>query len=188
MGHFTINWIASKIKALRKQQNLSLQELSNHSKISKGLLSKIENSRTIPSLPVFINLLESLKTSPKDFFEDLYTYNNHSFEVIRKNDRQKIEKENRTGFIYHDIFNQNFSDLNVNIVYLTIEPNAQYEPAVTDGYEFKIVLKGFVEYFINGESVILEEGDAIFFDARQPHYPKANSVKAELLVIYFLLA
>ncbi|RJE72774.1 MULTISPECIES: helix-turn-helix domain-containing protein [Reichenbachiella] len=186
MNNIVVSWIGNKIKSLRNQKNLSLNELSNQSKISKSLLSKIENSRTIPSLPVFINILESLEVAPKDFFEDMYLKNGHNFTVVKKEDRKTIEKEDRVGFKYHSIINQSLLNLNVDIVHLTVEPHAKYEPTSTDGYEFKIVLSGKIEYIIGEESTLLQEGDSIFFDARIPHYPKAAEERVQLLVIYFL--
>lgn len=186
MSNMVISWIGSKIKSIRNQRNLSLKELSDHSKVSKSLLSKIENSRTVPSLPVFLGILESLDVAPKDFFEDMYLNQGKHFTVVRKNERIPIEKEDRFGFDYKSIISQNLLNLQIDIVHLTIHPHSSYDPAVTDGYEFKYVLKGEVRYIIGEESTLLKEGDSIFFDARNPHYPKAMNEEAQLLVVYFL--
>jgi len=188
MGHYLTNKIGNKIKTIRNQQGLSLQELSEKSNLSKGLLSKIENSRTVPSLPVFFKILECLDTAPKDFFEDMYFNDGKSFEVVRKEEQVLFQKEGRAGFIYKSIINQNILDLNIDIMHLTVEPNAQYEPTITDGYEFKLVLQGKIDYVIGEEIAQLNEGDAIFFDARLPHYPKASNEEVKIIVVYFLFA
>ena len=188
MKNMIISWIGTKIKSLRNQRNLSLKELSNYSQISKSLLSKIENNRTIPSLPVFINILEAMDVAPKDFFEDLYVNDGKHYIVVRKEDRVAIEKEGRPGFSYQSILNQNLLNLNIDIVHLTVQPNASYEATITDGYEFKLVLSGEVEYMIGEEATELSEGDAIFFDARTPHYPKPTRKEVQMLVIYFLFS
>ncbi len=186
MKHIIIGWIGHKIKSIRNQKGLSLKQLSELSKVSKGLLSKIENNRTIPSLPVFINVLEALDTSPRDFFDDLYMSDGRSFTVVRKADRKTIEKEGRQGFTYESILCQNLLNLSVDIEHLTISPNASYSPTMTDGYEFKLMLSGQLEYVIGQESITLHEGDAIFFDARIAHYPKTTNEEVKMLVIYFL--
>jgi quercetin dioxygenase-like cupin family protein len=116
----------------------------------------------------------------------MYLQDGSSFLVVRKSDRKEIEKEGRVGFNYHSILNQNLLNLNVDIVHLTVAPHAVYEPTSTDGYEFKYILSGQIEYVIGEESTVLKEGDSIFFDARIPHYPKASSQKVEILVVYFL--
>lgn len=56
-----IGRIGKRIKALRNARGLTLQLLSERAHITKGLLSKIENSRTIPSLPVFLQIVQGLK-------------------------------------------------------------------------------------------------------------------------------
>ena len=42
--------IGKKIKEIRKNRQMSLQEVASKSSVTAGLLSKIENFRTIPSL------------------------------------------------------------------------------------------------------------------------------------------
>ncbi|MFM8738789.1 MAG: helix-turn-helix domain-containing protein, partial [Cytophagales bacterium] len=71
MQHELISQIGKRIKAIRNEQRITLQELSSRSELSKGLLSKIENSRTIPSLPVFLSIMKAIETNPKDFFDSL---------------------------------------------------------------------------------------------------------------------
>lgn len=65
--------IAAKIREIRIAKNLTVQQLADRAGVSKGLLSKIENSRTIPSLPVFVRILRSLKLGFQDFFKDMET-------------------------------------------------------------------------------------------------------------------
>ncbi len=62
-----VSRIAQKIRSTRLKKNLTIQELADRTKVTKGLLSKIENSRTIPSLPVFVQLIQSLDISLKEF-------------------------------------------------------------------------------------------------------------------------
>src|SRR5690349_13611644 len=67
----TVIQIAQKIRAVRLQKKLTIQQLADRAKLTKGLISKIENSRTVPSLPVFVGLIRALDVSLKDFFEDI---------------------------------------------------------------------------------------------------------------------
>ncbi|MGQ4828447.1 cupin domain-containing protein, partial [Enterococcus faecalis] len=55
----------------------------------------------------------------------------------------------------------------------------------TDAYEFKLLLKGTVEYVIGDETFIMEEGDTLFFDATLLHNPRnIGTTEAVLLVVY----
>ncbi len=42
--------ISNRLRELRKDKNITLQELADKAGVSKGLISQVENSRTIPSL------------------------------------------------------------------------------------------------------------------------------------------
>jgi transcriptional regulator with XRE-family HTH domain len=184
-----VSRIAQKIRVKRLEKNLTIQELAKRSNVSKGLLSKIENSRTIPSLPVFITLIQSLDISLKEFFQDMVLINGKDYLLIKKNQYTAMEREGRPGFNYQYIVSQNLSTCTMEVVLLTVEPSAKGKPTTTDGYEFKYILSGSCEYQINNETILLEEGDSIYFDASVPHLPINRSRrKVVMLVIYFILS
>jgi mannose-6-phosphate isomerase-like protein (cupin superfamily) len=59
---------------------------------------------------------------------------------------------------------------------------------VTDGYEFKYVLKGEVAYHLGEEIVHMQQGDSIFFNGKIPHVPVNTSQEpVSMLVVYLLL-
>ncbi len=183
-----VSRIAQKIRATRLSKNLTIQQLADRTHVSKGLLSKIENSRTIPSLPVFITLIQSLDISLKEFFEDMVLINGKDFFLVKRGNYVEMEREKREGFYYEYILSQNMSTCTMEAVLLTVNPRAKGKPTTTDGYEFKYIISGNCEYHINNQVIMLEEGDSIYFDASKPHLPVNNSRrKVVMLVIYFLM-
>lgn len=183
-----VSRIAQKIRSTRLKKNLTLQQLATRTKVSKGLLSKIENSRTIPSLPVFVTLIQSLDITLKEFFEDMVLINGKDYLHIKKDLYTSVEREGREGFNYQYILSQNITNCTMDAVLLTLAPGAKGNPTTTDGFEFKYMLSGNCEYHINNEIINLEEGDSIYFDASVPHLPINRSRrKVVMLVIYFIL-
>jgi transcriptional regulator with XRE-family HTH domain len=179
--------VAKKIRELRSTRHLSLAELSRLSNVSKGLLSKIENSRTIPSLPVFLGVVNALGVSMKDFFDGMDMLQGKDFLLIKKEQQQVITKENREGFHYQFITAQNIPNSAVEMVILTVMPGARSLPTTTDGYELKYILSGICDYYVNETAVTLEAGDSLFFDARKPHMPVNRGIDpVVMLVLYFL--
>jgi len=179
--------IAQKIKAIRLEKGMTIQNLCDRTSLSKGLISKIENSRTVPSMPVFVSLIQALGITLKDFFEDLSYFSGKDYIHIKAKDYKVIDKEPRPGFNYLHIFSQSVGSCTLESVILTIEPKSIGKPTVTDGFEYKYILTGSCEYHIDKETIILEEGDSLFFDASKPHYPVNNSKqKISMLVFYFL--
>jgi transcriptional regulator with XRE-family HTH domain len=189
IDHEVMSRIAQKIRTTRLKKNLTIQELAQRTKVSKGLLSKIENSRTLPSLPVFVTLLQSLEISLKEFFEDMVLVNGKDFLHVKRDAYTTMEREGREGFNYRHILSQNIPHCTMEAVLLTLDPRAKGRPTTTDGFEYKYMISGSCEYHINNEIVQLDEGDSIYFDASIPHLPVNRSgKKVVMLVVYFILS
>ena len=187
MDREIVTVIGKKIKQLRQQKKLTIQELSEKSNISKGLLSKIENSRAIPSMPVFLSIVKSLDVPLRDFFEDMVLTNGASYLHIKKEDYRPFQREDRQGFFYKHILEYSFTNISLEVAILDLEPGAKGDPTVTDGFEFKYILKGSLEYHLEDEVIILNAGDSIFFDASKPHIPVNRSdTQVSMLVLYFI--
>lgn len=183
--------ISNKIKDIRKQKNITVQELANKADVSKGLISQIENNRTVPSLPVLMKIIQSLNLDMNDFFKDITTPKKSVPKVIIKKtkDYQLFEKEVATGFVYKRIMTRNLQGGPIDIVLLELKKGARRSQMVkTEAYEYKYIMKGKVEYIIDGKKYILEEGDSLFFDGRLGHKPaNIGDEDALILVVYFFI-
>ena len=62
--------IGSRIKHLRKQKGLTLEELASRSELSKGFLSQLERNLTSPSIATLDDILEALGSSLSEFFRE----------------------------------------------------------------------------------------------------------------------
>lgn len=182
--------ISNRLKEVRTQKNVTLQELADKVGVTKGLISQIENSRTIPSLPVLMNIIRELKLDLNGFFDTIDFEKKTSNVIFKKNSNyQPFKKENAKGFLYNRILSTSINDRHVDIVLLRLQKNAKRAMVKTEAYEFKYLITGKVEYSIAKEKYLLEEGDSIFFDARQLHNPKnVGDSDALMLVIYFFLS
>ena len=59
----------------------------------------------------------------------------------------------------------------------------------TEAYEFKYIIKGAVQYLIDGKKYRLEEGSSLFFDGRLGHtLSNAGKSEAQILVVYFFIS
>lgn len=178
--------ISNRLRDLRKEKNITLQELADAAGVSKGMLSQVENNRTIPSLTVLLNIIKSLQVDFNDFFKDINLLAPESKVIFRKKEQyQSFEKENAIGFYYQRLFSTTVQDYHVDFVLLRLSVNAQRPMVRTDAFEFKYIIKGNVTYLIGEESFDMEEGDSIFFDAGELHNPiNRGKEDALMLVIY----
>ena len=62
--------IGEKLRRLRKEKQLTQEELANRCELSKGFISQLENDLTSPSIATLIDILEILGTNLRDFFAD----------------------------------------------------------------------------------------------------------------------
>lgn len=181
--------IGKRIKEIRKNGNLTISEIAMRAGVTAGLISRIENGRTIPSLPVLLKIISSLDVEVTDFFGGLPQSNSANYIVSRKEDNLTIEKEDDAiGFSYAHIFGKQLHSIGFEAVLLHVHPNSKREKVNTDAFEFKYMLSGECYYLIEDEEVLLKEGDSIFFDGRIAHVPENRSKStATMLVFYFFI-
>ncbi|MGF1557698.1 MAG: helix-turn-helix domain-containing protein [Flavobacteriaceae bacterium] len=181
--------IGKRIKEIRKEGNSTISEIAQKAGVTSGLISRIENGRTIPSLPVLLKIINSLAVEVTDFFNGMPQVNGANFIISRKEENSIIEKEDEAqGFEYTYIFGKQLSSLGFETVLLEVKPNSKREKVCTDAFEFKYILSGECWYIIDNEEVLLKEGDSIFFDGRIPHVPvNKGLVSSKMLVIYFFI-
>lgn len=179
--------IGSRIKTIRKENKLTISEVASRASVSNGLISKIENGRTVPSLPVLLELINALGVQPSDFFVGVEHKIAGKFIHIPKHDQSVIEKEiDSRGFSYKRIFSKRLETIGFEAIILTIEPNSKREKIITDAWEFKYIISGSITYEIDDETVELSSGDSLYFNGNYPHVPinkgKENCI---MLVLYF---
>ncbi|UII35033.1 XRE family transcriptional regulator [Fulvivirga ulvae] len=186
MDDFLIG-IGKRIRNIRKEQKITISSLASNANVSNGLISRIENGRTIPSLPVLLEIIKALGINASAFFEGVEHKTGAKFIHIKKEQQQFIEKEvDAKGFTYYQIFGRSLNAVGFEAVILTMSPGSNREKVTTDAWEFKYVLKGECEYLIDNEEVLVKEGDSLYFNGRYPHVPVNRSAEdCIMLVLYF---
>lgn len=181
--------IGKKIRTIRKEKNLYASEIARRANVSNGLISRIENGRTVPSVPVLLAIISALEVDPAEFFERMNPQSIFKYLVIKTGEHETIEKEdNASGFKYDFIFGKERNSSGFEVVLLSLEPNCSRGTVETDAYEFKYMLSGKCDYMIDDEKITLEPGDSIIFDGRLPHVPmNPYTEPANMLVFYLFL-
>lgn len=188
MDDFIIG-IGQRIKSIRKKNRITISTLASNAGVSNGLISRIENGRTIPSLPVLLQLIGALQVDASNFFEGVEKKTGAKYIHIKKEEKQPIEKEiEAQGFEYQHIFSKSLNAIGFDAVILTISPNSQREKVVTDAWEFKYILKGSCTYIIENEEVEVKKGDSIYFNGRLPHVPVNRTKKECIMLVLYLFS
>lgn len=190
MEQEVIAQISNKLKHIRKEKNLTLQDIADRAGVTKGLISQIENSRTIPSLLVLIQIVKALGVGLDEFFNDLSFYGNEGKILVQRGENyQRFEKEPASGYEYFRIFTKKVQASTIDIVLLEIQPGATRDFVQTDAFEYKYLISGSVKYVFRDQEIELNEGDSMLFDGRIEHNPvNSGDRPARMLVVYFFEA
>jgi len=180
-----LSLIGKRIKDIRKNLKLSLKELADSSGVSTGLISKIENFRTIPSLPVLYQIAQALDTSMADIVSLVINEHPSHYVLIKNGEREIEEREDSMGLVYESIISTSVNDSTLKVNLIKAMPGTNRQHISTEAIELLYMVSGKLEYMLNQDSIHLEEGDSLFFDGRIPHAVINNSGSmAVMLKIY----
>ncbi|SFT36515.1 DNA-binding transcriptional regulator, XRE-family HTH domain [Algoriphagus locisalis] len=187
MEHEVIVQISNKIKSIRKEKGMTLQDIADLAGVTKGLISQIENSRTIPSLLVLIQIVKALKVDLDSFFSELDLHAREApILVQRKSAYVRFEKEAASGYEYSRIFTKKVKQSTIDIVLLEIQPGSSRDFVQTEAFEYKYIISGSVRYLFRDQEIDLEPGDSMLFDGRLEHNPvNIGDAPVQMLVVYF---
>lgn len=180
--------IAQRIKEKRIKRGLTLKDVGNRTGLSKGLLSKIENFRTIPSLPVLACISETLGVDLAELVGGVGSDSDEKYYLVKAGEREPItRRDNAVGFLYEAVVSRQLDSCFFKSMVLTITPGGKRKAITSDADQFILILKGKINFHLGGEVVHMQTGDALLFDGRTPHVPlNASRTDAQLLVVYLL--
>lgn len=157
--------IADNLKAIRAKKQLTLDEASRLTGVSRSMLSAIEKGDTNPTISVIWKIANGYKVKFSSLMED----KNGTYHIIRaENVRPLTEGDGR--YINYPGFP--FSDKTLFETYrIRIDRGGHLEarPHMPGTEEYITVFSGEVCIAAGKESADLKEGDSIHFYADQPH-------------------
>lgn len=157
--------IGDKIRRLRKKNGLTQEELADRCELSKGFISQVERDLTSPSIATLVDILESLGTNLKDFFNE--------------------SMDEKITFSKEDIFETNNEELKYMLKWII--PNAQkniMEPILVElhmggrtkedspheGEEFGYVISGSIYLHVGKDKYKVRKDESFYFKANSNHF------------------
>ena len=166
--------IGRSVRSARRTKGMTVADLSKQTGLSIGMLSKIENGNTSPSLTTLQSLAHALSVPITSFFR---RYEEHR-EAMHVKSGQHVEIERagtRSGHQYNLLghIGVNASGVVVEPYMITLSETSDVFPTFQhDGIELLYMLEGEVEYRHGDTNYLLQPGDSLFFDADAPHGPE----------------
>lgn len=165
--------IGREVRAFRHQQGMTVAQLSQVTGLSIGMLSKIENGMTSPSLTTLQILSHALSTPITSFFRGFEE--RREVQHVKAGEHVEIERRGtRAGHQYNLLghIGSNSSGVVVEPYIITLTAASDTFPAFQhDGIELLYMLEGEVKYRHGDQLFHMKPGDSLFFDADAPHGP-----------------
>lgn len=169
--------IGDKIKMLRIKNGLTQEELASRCELSKGFISQVERDLTSPSIATLVDVLQSLGTNLKDFFNEIVDEKI----VFRKDDI--FVKENReSGYEIRWIVPDSQKN-RMEPIMLVLAPGGSSEADDPhEGEEFGYVVSGSVQVHIGGRKFRAKKDESFYFKPTAVHFiSNAGKSEAKLL-------
>jgi transcriptional regulator with XRE-family HTH domain len=166
--------IGHEVRAFRKKLGITGSNLASATGISLGMLSKIENGNTSPSLTTLQALARALGVPVTAFFRRFEDARTAVF--VKAGEGLEIERRGtRAGHQYNLLghIDNSASGVQVEPYLITLTADSDVFPAFQhQGMELIYMLEGEVQYRHGDKLYSMLPGDSLFFDADAPHGPE----------------
>jgi len=164
--------IGRQVYEFRNKLGLTVADLARQAGLSAGMLSKIENGQTSPSLATLQSLSTALNVPVTSFFRKYEEQRDATF--VKSGTGLIIERRGSRASHQYQLLGHSMSKSTVlepYLVSLTATPDVLplFQHA---GQEFIYILEGEVIYRHADKLYPMAPGDSLFFDADVPHGPE----------------
>ncbi len=180
--------VGERVKQVREQKGLSLEDVSQRTDIDASYLKQIEDGEVAPPLGIVIKLAKALEMKMGYFISG---EENRPYTIVRKKDRKLVSRyDSKKGKYYgyeYESLAPHKKDRHMEPFLVTLVPSAtEEERSAHDGQEFIYVLEGKMEVRLKDEIHVLEPGDSIYYDSTVPHLVKCHGQgQARILAVLY---
>jgi transcriptional regulator with XRE-family HTH domain len=168
--------VGSRLRALRRQRETTLADLSSATGISVSTLSRLESGDRRPTLELLLPLARAHDVTLDELVDAPTTADPrvHLRPVATRHGMTMVPLTRRAGGI------QAFK-----LVIQAGSRRGKPEPQVHEGYEWLYVLDGRLRLVLGEHDLVLAAGEAAEFDTRVPHwFGAAGAEPVEILSLF----
>ena len=157
--------LGSRVRGLRRERGWTLELLAERSGVSRAMISKLERGEKNPTLVVAAKVAEGLGVS----LSRLVGLEESREVVVVPRERRMIMRDPVTGF-ERQLLSPSFGGLEfIRNVVPEGSTSGEFPPHRRGVDEYVVVEKGSLRAVLGGEEYVLEEGDAMYFEADVAH-------------------
>jgi transcriptional regulator with XRE-family HTH domain len=163
----TIRIIGQKIRQLRLDSRLTLEEAAERAGCTPGFLSQVERNQAVPSITMLYAIAQALGVKVTHFFPKM----SPDTKVVRADAREVFRFEGSS--IVYSLLSTSFPERKLETLLVQMDPMdgtlPAYEFRSHPGEEFIYVLEGTLRLWIGDETYELNPGDSTHFKSTVEH-------------------
>jgi transcriptional regulator with XRE-family HTH domain len=158
--------IGDRIKILRINQKRTLQEIADASELSKSMISKIENNRTVPSVAALVKISKALGTNISSLLEQEGRVNTIMTTRQKAGENLTITDKGYAIYPYASEYHEKKMQ-----PFLFVAKKGEVIPHELshEGEEFIHIISGEMKMKVGEIEYCLKEGDSLYFNSLQKH-------------------
>src|SRR3712207_1363084 len=159
--------LGGRVRELRRARGLTLEELAELSGVSRAMISKLERGEKNPTLVVAAKLAEGLEVS----LSQLVGVEERREVVVVPREQRMVMRDPGTGF-ERQLLSPSFGGRGIEFLRNVVpggSSSGEFPPHRRGAEEYVVVECGRLRAIIGGDDYLLDEGDALYFEADVPH-------------------
>ena len=174
----SIAQVGKKIRKVREEKKVSLDQIANETGFSIEFLKKIEAGKVFPPVGALLQIAKALEIDSRYFLREQESTLSKRIKAYTK----------RTENYAYTTLTPGAENKHLKAFKVTVDPLQNHKGVGYnhEGEEFVYVLEGNVEVVVGDHVNSLEEGDSLHFNSGIRHMLKnIGEKKAELLVVIY---
>lgn len=158
-----------RVRTLRDQAGLTLEQFSKRSGVSRAMLSKVERGEKSPTIGVAKRIAHALYTPLSVLMGDETAQ--RAVALVRK-DKRPVFRDPETGFERH-LLSPIVAGMTVEVVLHRLPAQAstgKLPPYPTGAGKHVLASRGKVVVGFERQEITLDEGDSLYFEANVEHW------------------
>ena len=158
--------IGDRIKMLRISQKRTMQEIAEASDLSKSMISKIENNKTVPSVAALVKIAKSLGTNISNVLEHDGWVN-----ALITTRQKAVENLTATekGYSIYPYASEYHEKKMQPFLFVAKKGEVVPHELSHEGEEFIYIIKGKMKMQVGDVEYVLNTGDSLYFNSLQKH-------------------
>ncbi len=155
--------VGGLIRERRRSLNMTLKELGELASLSVGFLSQVERDQATPSLGALSMIARGLDVDMEFFVSSPAVHRGRT----RHNERQSFSVDDSS--LRYERLGADFAGKSLSSFIIHVPAGYKSETVSHEGEEIIFILSGEVVTYVEGEKVVLGEGDSLHFRSTRQH-------------------